>query len=180
MSFRRVVTGKNAGGKSVVMSDGASPREMALKHTPGFVSAPIWMIAGTPSLPAEGKDPMSVPGGSLLPGPGGSSFMIVTFPPDSVMISAEFDPAKAGPEHLVAAPGIAETFEMDNPGMHTTSTVDYACVVDGEIVLELDDGVTVQLKRGDTVVQQGARHAWRNPSSKPATLAFVLLGAAAT
>ncbi|MBR0751567.1 cupin domain-containing protein [Bradyrhizobium jicamae] len=179
MNFRRVVTGKSAAGKSVVMSDGASPREMALKHTPGFVSAPMWMIPGAPSLPADAKDPMSVPDSSLLPGPGGSSFMVVTFPPDSVMMSADFDPAKAGPEHLVAAPGIAETFEMDNPGMHTTSTVDYACVVDGEIVLELDDQVTVQLKKGDTVVQQGARHAWRNPSGKPATLAFVLLGAGA-
>lgn len=178
MSFRRVVTGKNAAGKSVVVSDGASPREMALKHTPGFVSAPMWTIAGTPQLAADGKDPMSVPGSSLLPGPGGSSFMLVTFPPDNVMMSAEFNPALAGPEHLVAAPGIAETFEMDNPGMHTTPTVDYACIIDGEIVLELDDGVTVQLKKGDTVVQQGARHAWRNPSSKSATLVFVLLGAA--
>lgn len=179
MSFRRVVTGKNAAGKSVVVSDGASPREMALKHTPGFVSAPMWTIAGTPQLAADGKDPMSVPGNSLLPGPGGSSFMVVTFPPDSVMMSAEFNPALAGPEHLVAAPGIAETFEMDNPGMHTTPTVDYACIIDGEIMLELDDGVTVQLKKDDTVVQQGARHAWRNPSSKSATLVFVLLGAAA-
>lgn len=179
MSFRRVVTGKNATGKSVVVSDGPSPREMALKHTPGFVSAPMWTIAGTPSLPADDKDPMSVPGSSLLPGSGGSSFMVVTFPPDSVMRSPDFDPAKAGPEHLAAAPGIAETFEMDNPGMHTTPTVDYVAVVEGEIVLELDDGVTVQLRKGDTVVQQGARHAWRNPGGKPATLAFVLLGGAA-
>jgi mannose-6-phosphate isomerase-like protein (cupin superfamily) len=177
MSVRRVVTAKNAGGKSVVVSDGTSPRQMALKHTPGFVSAPIWMAK--PSLPADGKDPMSIPDSSLLPGPGGSTFLIVTFPPDRVMMSPEFNPALAGPEHAAAAPGIAETFEMDNPGMHTTPTVDYVCVIDGEIVLELDDGVTVQLKQGDTVVQQGARHAWRNPGDKPATLAFVLLGASA-
>ena len=180
MSFRRVVTARNGAGKSVVVSDGTSPREMALKHTPGFISAPIWMTAATPTLPADGKDPMSVPDSSLLPGPGGSAFLVVTFPPDSVMMTPEFNPALAGPEHGAAAPGIAETFEMDNPGMHTTPTVDYACVIDGAIVLELDDGVTVQLKRGDTVVQHGARHAWRNPSDKPATLAFVLLGAGRT
>ena len=177
MSFRRVVTAKNAAGKSVVVSDGPSPREMALKHTPGFVSAPMWMSPTTPPLLVTGNDPMSVPGSSLLPGPGGSTFMIVTFPPDSVMMSADFDPAKAGPEHLAAAPGIAETFEMENPGMHTTSTVDYAVVLDGEIWLELDDGETIQLKQKDTVVQQGARHGWRNKGSKPATLAFVLIGA---
>jgi len=178
VSFRRVVTAKNAAGKSVIVSDGPSPREMALRHTPGFVSAPIWVNAATPSL-AAGDDPMSVPGRSLLPGPGGSTFMLVTFPPDSVMMSPDFDPAKAGPEHLAAAPGIAETFEMENPGMHTTPTLDYAVVLDGEIWLELDDGKTVHLKQHDTVVQQGARHGWRNKSEKPATLAFVLIGAKA-
>jgi hypothetical protein len=179
MSFRRVVTARNSAGKSVVISDGPSPREMALKHTPGFVSAPIWMSAATPALPAVGKDPMSVPGSNLLPPAGGSSFMVVTFPPDSVMMSADFDPAKAGPEHLAAAPGIAETFELDNPGMHTTPTVDYGVVLDGEIWLELDDGATVHLKQQDTFVQQGARHAWRNKGTKPATLVFVLVGAQA-
>ena len=152
---------------------------MDLKHTPGFVSAPIWMSAKAPSLSVAGKDPMSLPGSSLLPGVGGSTFILVTFPPDSVMTSPDFDPAKAGPEHLVATPGIAETFEMDNPGMHTTPTVDYAVVLDGEIWLELDDGKTVHLKQRDTVVQQGARHGWRNKGDKPATLAFVLIGAKA-
>jgi hypothetical protein len=179
MSFRRVVTAKNTAGKSVVVSDGASPREMALKHTPGFVSAPIWMSAATASLPAERRDPMTVPGSSLLPVPGGSTFIVVTFPPDSVMMSGEFDPAKAGAEHLTAAPGIAETFELDNPGMHTTPTVDYGVVLDGEIWLELDDGVTVHLKPHDTFVQHGARHGWRNKGAKPATVAFVLIGAKA-
>jgi hypothetical protein len=177
MGFRRVVTAKNAAGKSVVVSDGASPREMALKHTPGFISAPIWMSAATPALPADGKDPMAVAGPSLLPAAGGSTFIVVTFPPDSVMMSPDFRPDLAGPEHGAAAPGIAETFEMDNPGMHTTPTVDYACVVSGEIWLELDDGMLVQLKHGDCVVQHGARHGWRNRGDKPATVAFVLMGA---
>jgi hypothetical protein len=143
MAVRRVVTAKNADGKSVIISDGPSPREMALKHTPGFVSAPIWMSAGTPKLPAAGHDPMSIAGHSLLPKAGGSTFIIVTFPPDSVMMSADFDPAKAGPEHLVATPGIAETFEMDNPGMHTTPTVDYAVVATN---LALDVARTALLK----------------------------------
>lgn len=176
MSFRRVVTAKNAAGRSVVVSDGISPRETALKHTPGFVSAPMWVTAATPSLSVDCKDPMAVADSSLLPGPGGSTFIVVTFPPDSVMKSADFDPAKAGAEHLAATPGIADTFERDNPGMHTTPTVDYGVVLDGEIWLELDDGKAVHLKQHDTVVQHGTRHGWRNKGAKPATLAFVLLG----
>jgi mannose-6-phosphate isomerase-like protein (cupin superfamily) len=178
MTFRRVVTAKNSAGKSVVVSDGVSPREMALKHTPGFVAAPIWTVASVPTLPHDGKDPMAS-NGTLLQPAGGSTFIVVTFPPDAVMMSPDFRPDLAGPEHLVAAPGIAETFEMENPGMHTTPTVDYGIVLSGNVTLELDDGATVNLSAGDTFVQHGARHAWRNPNSEPTTVAFVMVGAGA-
>jgi hypothetical protein len=47
----------------------------------------------------------------------------------------------------------------------------------GEISLKLDDGKAVLPKPGDVVVQNGTRHAWRNASTKPATLIFVLIGA---
>lgn len=40
--FRRIVTVRNSAGKSVISSDGPSPREQAREHTPGFVSAPLW------------------------------------------------------------------------------------------------------------------------------------------
>jgi len=60
--------------------------------------------------------------------------------------------------------------------MHTTPTVDYGIVLDGEIWLELDNE-TVHLKRHDIVIQNGTRHAWRNKGTAPATLAFVLIGA---
>jgi hypothetical protein len=176
MAVRRVVLGENAAGKAVVISDGPSPREMKLQHTPGFVSAPIWTTAEVPSMPHKGVDPMAA-NGTLLQPPGGSTFMVITFPPDAVFMSPDFNPALAGPEHATAAPGIAETFEMENPGMHKTPTLDYGVVLDGRVSLELDDGAIVELKAGDTFVQHGARHAWRNPNDKPATIAVVLLGA---
>jgi quercetin dioxygenase-like cupin family protein len=74
-------------------------------------------------------------------------------------------------------PGLAERFEIESPGMHTTDTIDYDIVLEGEITLELDDGESRALKTGDIVVQHGTRHAWRNQSQKPATLMFVLIGA---
>ena len=58
-----------------------------------------------------------------------------------------------------------------------TNTVDYAVVSDGEIWLELDDGKTVHLKKGDVVVQNGTRHAWRNKGIAPVTMLFFLNGA---
>jgi quercetin dioxygenase-like cupin family protein len=60
--------------------------------------------------------------------------------------------------------------------MHTTPTVDYAVVLDGEILLDLDAGQTTLLLPGDVVVQNGTRHAWRNPGSTPATIFVVLIG----
>ncbi|RCK21751.1 cupin domain-containing protein [Thalassospira lucentensis] len=176
MQIRRVVTAKNEAGKSVVVSDGHSPREMVFQHTKGFVSSPLWMVDETPDLTKGHAETMDGDGSVLAPA-GGATFLVVTFPPDSVVFEPGWDPEKAGMEHAQAAPGIVDTFEMENPGMHTTPTLDFATVVAGEVVLELDDGKTVTLKAGDTAVQHGVRHAWRNPSNEPATVSFVMIGA---
>ena len=103
--------------------------------------------------------------------------MIVRFPPDSVFRDPGFDAAAADAEQRVASPGIPELIEPGNPGMHTTPTVDYGVVLAGEVWLELDDGALTCLRPGDTVVQNGTRHAWRNLSGEPATLAVVMVGA---
>ncbi|MER5832646.1 hypothetical protein ABT116_17785 [Streptomyces sp. NPDC002130] len=34
-----------------------------------------------------------------------------------------------------------------------------------------------QLSAGDIVIQNGTRHAWRNRSGQPVTMAFILIGA---
>ena len=45
--------------------------------------------------------------------------------------------------------------------MHRTKTLDYVVVIEGEMVLILDDS-EVTLKPGDVVVQRGTDHAWEN------------------
>ncbi|KAH8682851.1 hypothetical protein BGZ60DRAFT_398833 [Tricladium varicosporioides] len=49
--------------------------------------------------------------------------------------------------------------------MHRTVSLDYGVVLEGEVELVLDSGVTQLLKRGDITIQRGTNHAWRNPSS---------------
>jgi mannose-6-phosphate isomerase-like protein (cupin superfamily) len=88
-----------------------------------------------------------------------------------------FDAEAAAAEQRLASPGITELFEPDNPGMHATDTVDYTVVMSGEVWLELDDGQLSHLRAGDTVVQTGTRHAWRNLGTEPVTLAVVQVGA---
>ncbi|WP_329319958.1 cupin domain-containing protein [Streptomyces sp. NBC_01262] len=98
---------------------------------------------------------------SLLPALGGTRFIVLTFPPDTAMADPAFDPVAFDREQRADSPGIADLVEPD--GMHTTPTVDYGIVLQGEIVLELDVGST--------------RHGWRNRSGQPFTMAFVLVGA---
>jgi quercetin dioxygenase-like cupin family protein len=74
-------------------------------------------------------------------------------------------------------PGFLGHLEPDNPGMHTTDTVDFEVVLSGEVVLELDDGAEKVLRPGDAVVQNGTRHRWGNRGTEPAVLALVLIGA---
>ncbi|KAJ9642167.1 hypothetical protein H2204_002536 [Knufia peltigerae] len=48
---------------------------------------------------------------------------------------------------------------------HRTQSLDYGVVLEGEMIIDLDDGSSTRLKRGDVVIQRGTMHAWRNASS---------------
>ena len=74
-------------------------------------------------------------------------------------------------------PGLARYMDASDPGMHTTDTIDFEVVLEGTIVLELDDGAELTLHPGDTVVQNGTRHRWINPGDTPARLALFMCGA---
>ena len=176
MIVRRVVTGHDKNGKSVFVSDGPPPRSKQFEHTPGFASNLAWATPEIPPLPAGAKDP-TLEVKSFVPTPSETRFIIVTFPPDSVYATPGFDFAASGKEAREQSPGLADLFEPDDPAMHTTPTVDCGVILDGEVWLELDDGKSVLLKRHDTFIQNGTRHAWRNKSEKPVTLAVVLIGA---
>ena len=178
MQVRRVVVHTDADGRSKVQIDAPAARSTPLQTVPGFHPTMVWATAPGDTVgqgPVEDCTPTLT---SWVPGPGGTRLMVVTFPPDSVMARPEFDPAAFGAEFGALLPGLAECFEMEHPGMHRTDSVDYDVVLDGEITLELDDGQCVPLQRHDVVVQHGTRHAWRNTSDRPATMLFVLVGAA--
>lgn len=175
MQVRRVVTGHAADGSATFAADGPVPATHAFTHVPGFVNALVWAMEPGAPIPRTGADPTAQVT-SLIPGPGGSRFLVVSFPPDAPP-GPDFDPQAAGAEMAAHLPGLVDTFEQADPAMHTTETVDYGVVLDGEVWLELDNGETRHLKRGDVIVQNGTRHAWRNRSQAPVTMAFVLVGA---
>ncbi|MFD4603303.1 cupin domain-containing protein [Streptomyces sp. NPDC058464] len=174
--MRRVVTGHDENGRSVVVSDGPVPRSREFTSLPGWVSRLPWATEPGATVSRTGEDPTPKVT-SLLPAPGGTRFIVLTFPPETAMADPAFDPVAFDTEQRADSPGIAELIEPD--GMHATPTVDYGIVLQGEIVLELDDGYRTTLVAGDVVIQNGTRHAWRNRSGRPATMAFVLIGAEA-
>lgn len=170
---RRVVTGHDARGRSVIVEDGPSPN--VLVTGPGSGLTDLWVTDRVPADNRRPGDPAARPV-VLEPPRGGSIFRFVEFPPDSERWGT------GSPEHrraVFAKMGAAHALVGDNPrhpGMHRTDTVDYAVVVSGEIWAVLDDGETL-LRAGDCLVQRGTSHAWSNRSDRPCRVAFVLVSA---
>lgn len=175
MKVRRVVAGTQ-GGKSVFLSDGLAPHTYEYEHVPGFATSLIWETASLPVIPEGLVDPVRE-SSTLLPKPGETKCLAVSFPPDSVFGSSDFDPNDANAEQQRKLLGLYECFDPERPGMHASPTIDYGVVVKGPLILELDDGEARELSSGDVVVQQGNVHAWRNPGSEPALITFILIGA---
>lgn len=64
--------------------------------------------------------------------------------------------------------------------MHRTNSIDYGIILEGEIELELEDGVKTIAGQHSIIVQRGTNHKWRNPSAINYTrVAFVLIEAPA-
>jgi quercetin dioxygenase-like cupin family protein len=60
--------------------------------------------------------------------------------------------------------------------MHSTHSIDFVVVLDGEMTLMLGDGQELTLHPGDTVVQRGVAHAWLNRGMRDARAAVCLVG----
>lgn len=175
MHVRRVVTGFSDSGRSVVVSDGAVPRAHDFAAIPGFSNVTVWATPSGACLAGAELD-RTAEISTLLAEPGGTTFFIVRFPPDTVM--ASIDPAAAGEEQARELPGLAETFDPERPGFHATPSIDHVIILEGELWLELEEGAPTLLKRGDVVIQNGTCHAWHNRTDQPAVIAAISLGIA--
>ena len=175
-TVRRVVTGHDEEGRSIVQEDGAPPRSVTLGGEGGTTFHEIWTTPATPAPidRASGEPPET--GIRLLPPVGGTRIRILDIPPDDGTIAALTPEAvrglfeAIGAGHAVGHGAGAER----HPLMHRTETVDYGIMIEGEITLILDEGETV-VRPGDVVVQRGTNHAWGNRSQANARIAFVLI-----
>jgi quercetin dioxygenase-like cupin family protein len=143
---------------------------------PGFEFHRLWGGDEAPHFPDAGSMPAFH---DYFPPVGGFRFWFFTLPPAGSGVSQEARAASAEglAEFEEKLPGLMQYLEPDDSGMHTTPTVDFEVVVSGEVVLELDEGTTVTLRTGDTVVQNGTRHRWVNRGTTPAVVAVFICGA---
>jgi hypothetical protein len=173
MDVRRVVTGRDANGKSVFASDDVVA-PVTLTMVSGTEWHRIWGSDGPPVLPTDGTPPDQP---AYFPPAGGHRFGLFTLAPEPTPVPEDFDMAATLAEADEKLPGMYASNEVDNPGMHTTDTVDFELIISGEVWLELDDGEEKLLRPGDTLIQNGTRHAWHNRSDSPCVILVVLLGA---
>jgi mannose-6-phosphate isomerase-like protein (cupin superfamily) len=145
-STRRVVTGHDARGISVVLSDGPPPQHHPMHGLDlGADFHEMWSDADTiPLLTSVVPREPNERAFTLMPATG----------------------------HLLR---ILDVYPLKDGGkrtaMHRTRTLDYVVVIEGELVLILDDSEVI-LKPGDAVVQRGTDHAWENRSGTIARAAF--------
>ena len=171
--IRRVVTG-HSGERSAIAGDHLV-EPVVVSALPGYSWHRIWSQDQPPTARDGQEGSLPGDGQAHFPPPGGLRFTIYTVPPQGTGPAAGLA-GEAGRELERALPGRSRYMETSQDGMHRTPTLDLICVLSGEIWLELDDG-GIHLRQGDCVVQTGTRHAWRNRSATPCSMAVVLIGA---
>jgi mannose-6-phosphate isomerase-like protein (cupin superfamily) len=177
MSFppiHRVVTGHNAQGAAVVVSDGPLPTVAHIAAIPGTVFHEVWSTQGSPTRVDNGADPTVGP--VVLPPPAqGTRLRFVDIPPDTAEFLAQ---GSARMQEAFSQIGDVDASTVKahspHPLMHRTESVDYGVVIEGEMTLVLDTG-EVLLKPGSVVVQRGTNHAWANRSGQLCRMLFVLV-----
>ncbi|MFT3661013.1 MAG: cupin domain-containing protein [Gordonia sp. (in: high G+C Gram-positive bacteria)] len=61
--------------------------------------------------------------------------------------------------------------------LHRTMSLDYLIVLSGELELSFEDGTATTIRPGDTVIQRGAEHIWKNTTDEWTRTAIVMIGA---
>ena len=175
ITFRRIVTGHDADGKAIILSD-APPEHTQLVGGPGgptFIE--VWHTLETPALIRNQPDGADEDRLVLPPPKNGTRIRVIEFPPEGEEIrKLTSEDAAAKFKSMGDEKASTSGDNAPHPLMHKTKTVDYGIVLEGEITMVLDRGETT-VQAGDIIIQNGTNHAWANRSGKTCRMAFVLI-----
>ena len=171
--IRRVVTGKDAAGKSIAILDAAATA-VHRREELGVTNTLLWVLD---SIPADLSNPVDTASKKVgvAPAPGGSIFRVIEFAPEKE-VKIDYETRLRIFQGLGLSPEGKSGEKPRDPTMHRTKTVDYALILSGEIDMLLDD-TEIHLKQGDVVIQRGTNHAWVNRGDGPCQVAFILVDA---
>ena len=168
--MRRIITGHNQEGRSIITLDGPPARSIG-EDVGGLFE--IWNTNGdvidtTDSIDRADSDIV------LSPPHNGSKFRYfqINPTPEGVPMELMQEIAADAFERIGAAPHRIDTSK--HPAMHKTDTIDYIILLKGDVTLILDEE-EVRLEPHDVVVQRGTNHAWVNNGTEPALLIAVLI-----
>ena len=176
-AIRRIVTARDATGKSYALHDGQATKTTELPHRHGVLCTQLWLTDDTPER-LDGDEDKAERDIVLHPPEHGSAIRYVEFPPERDYIG-DMDAAKASEGFAeIAAPDVGIQAD-DSPHllMHCTRTIDYEICLSGEIYLILDKSEHL-MRPGDVAIQRGTNHAWANRSDEPCLMAFIQMPAA--
>ena len=168
--MRRIITGHNTEGKSVITIDGPPARSLS-ENEGGLYE--LWNTDGNE---IDTLDDIDRADSEVLLSPpvGGTKFRYFQINPTPEGIPADLIEATtaAAFEKMGAAHHRVDTTR--HPAMHKTKTIDYIILLKGNVTLLLDEE-EVDLKPFDVVVQRGTNHAWVNNGSETALFIAVLI-----
>ena len=173
--IHRVVTGHDTQGKAIAVENGPLPTVRDFQEMPGMVFHEVWETQGTPPRVGNGPDPTLGPFMHNAP-KHGTRIRFVDFPPDSEAFTNSQQMKKLFDE-MDEAKGFTTRDDSPHPMMHRTESFDYGILIEGELVLVLDDSEVV-LRPGSVVVQRGTNHAWANRSGQRCRMLFVQIDGA--
>ena len=168
--MRRVVTGHDKNGKSIVVLDGPPARSIG-EDVGGLFE--LWNTDGNIINTQDNID-RADDEIILSPPSNGSKFRYfqINPTPEGIPMDIMQDIAADAFDKIGAAHHRIDTTK--HPAMHKTETIDYIILLKGDVTLILDQE-EVDIKPFDVVVQRGTNHAWVNNGSDPALLIAVLI-----
>jgi len=182
---RRIVTGHDEEGRSVIVRDDISPHQKENPVHPNRGLTDLWRtFAPTPDISGDSGSAGDYAGAvglaevALNPPPGGTVFRFFQIPPESESAGKSWEERQAQADAVFTGMGAAHNRDREgrHPGMHRTDTLDYIVLLQGTVTLLLDEE-EVDLEPMDVVVQRGTNHGWVNRGVEPALLAGVLISA---
>ena len=174
--IRRIVTGHDGSARAIIQEDGPVPRVRRIGGETGPLFHEVWNTRATPApIDASSGEPPE-DGIVLAPPRNGTRIRVLDIPPDDPSLEGLTpEEARAHFAEVGAAEASSHTGEGSRHAhMHRTETIDYGIVLEGEVVLIVDEGETT-VRAGDIVIQRGTNHGWANRSGSNCRICFVLI-----